>query len=154
MSLKTVKGKTEYLDDCCDILQDSEIGRMYFAEKNIRRIIGNALESGDIDIAINENGKCLGFIWYALDGTFQKFPYLHLIVIETSVRGKGIGKELIQYFEKTVCKNFNKIFLMVGDFNCRAKALYEKLGYKEVGVIPSFYKDGINEYLMMKETDI
>lgn len=39
---------------------------------------------------------------------------------------------------------------MVGDFNFRVKKLYEELRYIEVGMIPGFYKDGINEYLMMK----
>ncbi|WP_243277881.1 GNAT family N-acetyltransferase [Clostridium yunnanense] len=42
------------------------------------------------------------------------------------------------------------IFLMVADFNKDAKKLYEKMGYEQVGIIPSFYRKGINEHLMMK----
>lgn len=150
MNYEIVKGKQENLKECCEILIDSEIGRVYFAEKNITRIISNALESEEIYVAVNGNNKCLGFIWYALDGAFQKFPYLHVIIIEKSFRGYGIGKELINYFEEIVCERYEKVFLMVGDFNLRANKLYEKLGYKEIGVIPSFYKEGVNEHLMMK----
>ncbi len=150
MNYEIVKGKKENLKECCEILIDSEIGRIYFAEKNITRIINNALESEEIYVAINEYGKCLGFIWYAIEGAFQKFPYLHVIILEKSLRGMGIGKELINYFEKIICEKYEKVFLMVGDFNHRAKKLYEELGYKEIGIIPDFYKDGYNEHLMMK----
>ena len=43
-----------------------------------------------------------------------------------------------------------KYFLTVDDFNPGAKILYENLGYKCVGELPDFYKNGINCYLMMK----
>lgn len=39
---------------------------------------------------------------------------------------------------------------MVADFNQRAKKLYESLNYKEVGLLPDFVIDGVDEYLMMK----
>lgn len=150
MNLKIVKGEKKHLKECCEILIDSEIGRIYFAEKNLTKIIGNTLENGEICAAVDQNNKCLGFIWYSLDGAFQKFPYLHIVIVKEIFRGNGIGKELITYFENTVCKKYEKVFLMVGDFNFRAKKLYEGLGYIEVGMIPGFYKEGINEYLMMK----
>ena len=73
-----------------------------------------------------------------------------MIIVEEKYRGKGIGKELINHFERVIAADYDKVFLMVGDFNKRAKNLYEHLGYKEVGVIPNFYKDGVNEYLMYK----
>lgn len=150
MNFKIVKGKKGNLKECCEILIDSEIGKIYFIEKNLTKIINNALENEEIYVAVDEKNKCLGFIWYTLDGAFQKFPYLHVITIERNFRGKGIGKELINYFEDIICEKFEKIFLMVGDFNFRAKKLYEELGYKEIGMIPDFYKKGVNEHLMMK----
>jgi ribosomal protein S18 acetylase RimI-like enzyme len=42
-------------------------------------------------------------------------------------------------------------FLVVADFNPDAKRLYERLGYQQVGVLPGLYKEGVTEYLMMKE---
>lgn len=47
-----------------------------------------------------------------------------------------------------------KYFLTVDDFNPRARKLYENLGYKCVGELPDFYKQGINCYLMMKTRGI
>jgi ribosomal protein S18 acetylase RimI-like enzyme len=42
------------------------------------------------------------------------------------------------------------LFLVVADFNPDAKILYEKIGYIQVGTIPSLYREGITEHLMMK----
>ncbi|MBW4847819.1 MAG: hypothetical protein KZY87_19835 [Lachnospiraceae bacterium] len=36
------------------------------------------------------------------------------------------------------------------DYNPDAKIFYEKLGYKYLGTIPSLYRKGIDEFLMMK----
>ena len=41
-----------------------------------------------------------------------------------------------------------KLFLVTGD--SAAKIFYEKLGYKYIGTIPSLYRNGIDECLMMK----
>lgn len=75
-------------------------------------------------IAINEENIVLGFIWVILNGIFHSFPYLH---------------------------DNSKLFLVVADFNPRAKNLYKSIGYKEIGSIPDLYKKGVTEFLMMKE---
>lgn len=37
MNLKIVKGEKKHLNECCEILIDSEIGRIYFVEKNLTK---------------------------------------------------------------------------------------------------------------------
>ena len=57
----------------------------------------------------------------------------------------------MKYFKDNASDSSSaKYFLTVDDFNLRAKKLYENLGYKCVGELPDFYKNGINCYLMMK----
>jgi len=58
---------------------------------------------------------------------------------------------MMNFIEDIVFANANKIFLVVADFNPVAKRFYEKIGYRQVGVIPSLYRKGITEYLLMKE---
>jgi ribosomal protein S18 acetylase RimI-like enzyme len=86
-----------------------------------------------------------------LEGAFHVFPYLHIIAVKENFRGMGIGKKLLAFFEETVFSDNSKVFLVVADFNPGAKRLYEHLGYQQVGVIPGLYKEGVSEYLMMKE---
>ena len=65
-------------------------------------------------------------------------------------RSQGVGKKLLEFFEDTCFQEDSKLFLVVADFNLKAKKLYEEIGYKHVGTMPDLYREGITEYLMMK----
>ena len=122
-----IMGTLKHLEECYKMLIDSELGKVYFSNKNSYRMISRGLENEEILVVVNEENKCIGFIWFEINGTFGKYPYLHMIIIDKKFQGKGIGKALINYFENVVTVNYDKVFLMVGDFNTRAKSLYEKL---------------------------
>jgi ribosomal protein S18 acetylase RimI-like enzyme len=74
-----------------------------------------------------------------------------MLLVKESFQGKGIGKLLLKYFEDDLTSKYNKVFLMVADQNEKAKAIYLKSGYKQVGVLEDFYIDGITEILMRKD---
>ena len=97
------------------------------------------------------NDICVGFIWYIPKGAFHSFPYLHIISVKDAYTSKGIGKELMNFVEELAFLSADKIFLVVADFNPEAKRFYDKMGYQQVGEIPSLYRKGITKYLMMKE---
>lgn len=149
MKIEIIKGNHEHLKDCEKILLKSSIGDHYFQkEGSARKAIEEGLDQGTLFVAIAE-GVCTGFMFYMKNGAFHSFPYLHLIVVKEEYRSKGIGKELIDYFENI--SDGDKFFLVVGDFNLEAKRLYEKIGYRKVGEISGLYREGITEYIMMKE---
>jgi len=154
MDICIKKGTLEYLNDCEEALINSELGRKYFAnEGSGKKAILEGLEQETLYIALI-NDICVGFVWYLPKGAFHSFPYLHIISVKEEYRSKGIGKKLIDFFEDIVFVNARKIFLVVADFNPDAKRLYEKIGYRKVGKIPSLYRKGITESLMMKEKEI
>lgn len=65
--------------------------------------------------------------------------WIGLVIGEESARGKGIGNQAIFHLENKIRKrNFTRIELGVFEFNIRAKKLYEKLGYQEIGRIDNF----------------
>lgn len=152
MDINIIKAENKQLIDCKIALQKSELGRIYFPEEDKAiQALSEGISNGEIFIATNKEGKCLGFIWFILNGAFHGFPYLHIIAVKEEFRNLGIGKKLLKYFEETTSKNSSKLFLVVADFNPRAKQLYKSIGYKEVGIIPDLYKIGVTECLMMKE---
>lgn len=152
MKINIVQAEVKHLMECKEVLQESALGEIYFPdEKKIIRVLEAAISKKEILVAIDKDDKCIGFIWFTLDGTFNKYPYLHMIVVKKEYRNYGIGKSLLQYFEEISAQGSSKIFLLVADFNNKAKELYMEIGYKYIGVIPHFYKDGVNENLMMKE---
>jgi ribosomal protein S18 acetylase RimI-like enzyme len=154
MKISFKKAHKIYLDDCKDALLNSKLGQEYFVteEKAISTLI-EGITKGELYVAVSEGGECLGFIWFIVGGAFHSFPYLHIIAVKEKYRGQGIGKKLISFFEQTVFPDNAKAFLVVADFNPDAKRLYESLGYQQVGMLPSLYKDGVTEYLMMKQSE-
>ena len=152
MDINIVKCERKHIDDCKVALKNSELGRAYFSDDNkIENAINEGISKEQIYVAINNESICVGFLWYILNGAFHSFPYLHIIAIKDEFRNIGIGKKLMDFFEQDISKGCSKVFLVVADFNPMAKHFYEKIGYKEVGVIPGLYKKGISEHLMMKE---
>lgn len=150
---RIIQAKYDHLDDCVLALQNSELGRVYFSEENkANKAINDGIAKEEILVATDEQGLCLGFLWFIPYGAFHGFPYLHIIAVKEEYRNLGIGNKLLKYYEEVITDS-SKIFLVVSDFNPKAKKLYEKLGYIEVGVIPNLYKSGVTEFLMMKELD-
>jgi ribosomal protein S18 acetylase RimI-like enzyme len=140
-----------HLEDCQAALLESTLGHVYFPEKEkARAALTKGIAKEEIFVAVDEDGVCLGFIWFVLKGAFHSFPYLHIIAVKAAYRGMGLGTKLLRFFEETVFPDASKVFLVVADFNPDARRLYERLGYQQVGAIPGLYKDGVTEYLMMK----
>lgn len=151
MDLKIIKGNIDHMIDCEEALLKSQLGLKYFCQtESARNSLEEGFSKGEIYVAIDENEDCIGFIWYILNGIFPSYPYLHIIAIKEENRGKGIGRKLMEFFEISCFANYSKVFLVVADFNPRAKLLYEEIGYKQVGAVPSLYREGITEFLMMK----
>ena len=148
LNIKIIKGSFEHLKDCEEALLKSSLGYHYFqSEGSARKAIEEGLDQGNLFVALAED-VCTGFLFYITNGAFHSFPYLHLIAVKEEYRGKGIGKQLVEYFEEISDKD--KFFLAVADYNPNAKRFYESIGYRQVGEIPGLYREGITEYIMMK----
>lgn len=86
--------------------------------------------------AFDENGEAAG--WASLNEFSPRECYRGVagmsIYIKRSMRGKGIGKQLLNYlFDVAGQQDFHKIVLNMLEFNAPAKKLYTSLGFKEVG---------------------
>lgn len=66
-----------------------------------------------------------------------------------SARGRGVGSALLSAFERTY-PTARHVFLCVSSFNARARALYERHGYRLVGELPDYIITGASEYIMCK----
>ncbi|MGH4123836.1 MAG: GNAT family N-acetyltransferase [Clostridium sp.] len=151
MEITILKGSMDYINDCEEALLNSELGKKYFSEKgSARKALEDGFNKEEIYVALDINHNCKGFIWFILEGAFHSFPYLHIIAVKRENRKFGIGKKLLEFFEDSCFRDYTKLFLVVADFNPAAKILYERIGYKEIAIIPNLYREGITEYLMMK----
>ena len=146
------KGKEIYLAQLVEIFMDTPLAAIYFKDKSPENIIARGLKNGQVFVALDEE-KCVGFLLFEEQGTFGKYPYLHVLVVAEKYRQEGIGKQLINYYEEVLVEDYDKYFLMVGSYNEGAKRLYERLGYKPLCLLSDFYIDGIDEWLMIKHKE-
>lgn len=79
---------------------------------------------------------------------------LHTLVISPTQAGKGYGKAFVSFYE-TYAKEHGCPFLRM-DTNAKnqaARSLYQKLGYKEIGIVPCNFNgiEGISLVLLEKK---
>lgn len=154
MKITVVKGSMNFIDDCEEALENSELGKRYFSQKgSARKAIEEGMDKGEIYVATDDDNSCKGFVWVILNGIFHSFPYIHIIAVKSENRGQGIGSVLLKFVEDACFKEYSKLFLVVADFNPDAKRFYERSGYSVVGYIPDLYRKGITECLMAKYKD-
>jgi ribosomal-protein-alanine N-acetyltransferase len=89
-----------------------------------------------------------GFVILQVCGTFS--GYIQTICIGEKYRGKGLGTELMKFCEKRILKFSPNIFICVSSFNKGAMKLYYELGFKLVGELENFVKEGFSELLLRK----
>ncbi len=107
-----------------------------------------ALDPDYVVLVARLAGEPLGFVRVHPRGVAGS-PYVASVAVAESARGRGVGRALLDATEARYPKA-RYVFLCVSDFNVRARALYERLGYRLVGTLPDYVVDGRAELLMAK----
>jgi ribosomal protein S18 acetylase RimI-like enzyme len=89
-----------------------------------------------------------GFVILQTCGTFS--GYIQTVCIDESYRGKGFGKKLLQFCEERILRFSPNVFICVSSFNKGAIKLYYEFGFKLIGKLENFVKEGFDELLMRK----
>jgi Acetyltransferases len=89
-----------------------------------------------------------GFVIIQTCGTFS--GYIQTICIDEAYRGKGFGKKLLQFCEERILKFSPNVFICVSSFNKGAIKLYYEFGFKLIGELENFVKEGFTELLLRK----
>ena len=65
---------------------------------------------------------------------------LHTLVVSPSVNSRGLGRKFVKFYEnmgkETGCPDLR---MDTNEKNVRARALYEKLGYREAGIVDCLF---------------
>ena len=141
----------EDLQACAEILADCLMWEKY--ERTLvdaAKFMEGEFYSGHHIWVYIESDTVIGFIGAIEQGMMSEFTYIRMLAVEKHHRGMGIGSQLLNYSEERMFSLSPLIFMMVPDFNVDAQRLYYRLGYKKVGEIPDYKKQGINEYLLLK----
>ena len=95
-----------------------------------------------------ENNEVVGFAGLSI--IFDEAT-LNNIVVKKSCRGRGIGGELLETLID-LCSDLNAKFftLEVNVTNTPAIKLYEKFGFKNLGIRKKYYNNSTDAYIMTK----
>jgi len=83
----------------------------------------------------------------------DKVLVLHTLCVDPGCMGKGLGKTFVEYYERLALeRNCPYLRMDTNAKNLRARAMYKKLGYKEIGIVPCTFNSigGVNLVLLEK----
>lgn len=61
------------------------------------------------------------------------------ISVDPATQGLGVGRKMMEHLIECARKNAQTLFLEVRPSNTRAQALYESLGFNEIGIRKNYY---------------
>lgn len=74
------------------------------------------------------------------DAPEEQVMVLHTLVVSPKAGGRGYGTRFVDFYEQYALAHGCRYLRMdTNEKNARARALYKKLGYAEVGVVPTVF---------------
>ena len=123
-----------------DLPQVLELQReLAFQDWNEKQFSSEIRASYAYCVVCEDDGKLLGYAIFHLLGPDSE---LLSIATRTSEQRKGIGSQLLKAGLDKLTESGDQCFLEVRDGNAKARAFYEKHGFKLYSVRKKYYSDG------------
>ncbi len=153
MKLTFKKMTVESVPACVQTMVGSLIFERYFGNTEAAsRMIKKAAEQNQLYGAVTDQNIIVGMIKVIPWGFCNLYPYLALLSVHRDYQKNGVGSFLLKAFEEIGrLEGAGKGALLVSDFNETAQQYYSKKGYYTIGLIPNALREGIGEYLMIKD---
>ena len=87
----------------------------------------------------------------------HQITVLHTLVISPEHSGNGYGKAFVRFYEEyALANNAPYLRMDTNARNVRARAMYKKLGYREIGIVPCVFNgiEGVELVLLEKNLNI
>lgn len=97
---------------------------------------------------VRQGRERTGFLVLDLNGPLG--GYIQTIGVAPEKRGAGIGTAALRWAERHIFASHRNVLLCVSSFNHRARQLYKRLGYENVGPLRDYIVAGHDEILLRK----
>ena len=116
------------------------------------------------DMFVLEDGEIIGTgiinrtqvdVYYGAPWRFDtdKVCVLHTLVISPKVTGRGYGRAFVEFYEQwALDHNLPELRIDTNARNSAARAMYKKMGYEEIGIVPTVFNGipGVDLVLLEK----
>jgi GNAT superfamily N-acetyltransferase len=130
-----------------------------------RRTAEESIRRGDMFVLENEQIVGAGIINQTQVDVYFDAPWeydsdsvcvLHTLVISPLAAGKGYGRAFVEFYEWWAKEHgLPELRIDTNARNKAARAMYQKLGYKEIGIVPTKFNGipGVDLVLLEKNLD-
>jgi ribosomal protein S18 acetylase RimI-like enzyme len=94
-------------------------------------LIKTKLSEKEILIARDQDSKIIG--WLRYNYFWDNTPFMNMLYLNEDYRGKGVGTELVRFWENEMKKKGYELLMTSTLANEQAQHFYRKLGYKDSG---------------------
>ncbi len=131
----------------------------------VRKTAEEALQRDDLYVLEDEYGiQCTGSINHIQVDVYEKGEWevpaegeevlvIHTMIISSRAKGKGYGPAFVEYYEKMAReKGCLSLRLDTNAKNKPARQMYRKLGFREIGIVPTVFNgiEGVDLVLIEK----
>ena len=93
-------GKEDDFSNYEAVFADSPLYRNYFSDDDrLKQVIRGALNAKELVVVLSGD-EVVGVMEVRFKGFFGAFPYLALLGVKKGWRGKGIGRQMLIFFEE------------------------------------------------------
>ncbi|HKB59212.1 MAG TPA: GNAT family N-acetyltransferase [Gallionellaceae bacterium] len=97
---------------------------------------------------ISVEGEVAGII--CVRHPWLRGPYIELLGLSPHLRGKGIGRQVMNWAESEARQGAKNLWVVASAFNHRALAFYGSLGFHPIATLPDLVSPGQDEILLRK----
>ena len=113
------------IDDARDM---TEKGELFVLEDEGRIMAAGRINRVQVDVYSK--------VEWSVDAPDDEVMVLHTLVVDPDVKGKGYGTAFESFYEEYALENGCRYLRIdTNKINLPARALYKKLGYREVGIV-------------------
>jgi Predicted acetyltransferase len=98
-----------------------------------KELIKTKLKEKEIIIAKNDDNEIIG--WLRYNYFWDNIPFMNMLYLNENYRGKGIGKELVRFWETEMKIKGYELVMTSTQSNEQAQHFYRKLEYKDSGCL-------------------
>lgn len=123
-------------------MQERNITIRYVEQRDISFLLENdhhlseskceeKIAMNEIILAVGESNQPIG--WLRFNYFWDEIPFMNLLMVASQYRGKGIGREIVTFWEESMSSRGHNLIMTSTLSNENAQYFYRKLGYKDSG---------------------